>query len=427
MPNKKTLFYCLKGLLYSSKLLILVLFICSQPTLLNGQKVIQKIIKDNPFLKEIINNKKHQVQIIYTQINRNQENQPKFKSYTLGVDPDLYFYPASTVKMPAAILALEKVNSLERYNMYPDATMITRAERSPQTPVREDTTAQYGQPSISHYIKKIFLVSDNDAYNRLYEFLGQQYLNERLYEKGYQRSRIVHRLSNSKFDAEANKYTNPLAFYNNVGNIIYAQSEVYSEYPYQLDLKGQVRGKGYMNNEGTIVDEAFDFRVKNYMALQDLHDILKAVLFPDMVPEKSRFNLKAKDYDFLYKYMSMLPGESDYPKYNPYDYWDSYVKFFMFGDKRTPMPDNIRIFNKVGDAYGFLTDIAYVVDFEKQVEFILAVNIHVNENEIFNDGEYEYDSIGFPFLGQLGRAVYDYELKRKRKVKPDLSRFQIDY
>ena len=44
---------------------------------------------------------------------------------------------------------------------------------------------QMGRPTIAHYIKKILLVSDNDAFNRLYEFLGQQYINTTLHQMGY--------------------------------------------------------------------------------------------------------------------------------------------------------------------------------------------------------------------------------------------------
>ncbi|MCO6478632.1 MAG: hypothetical protein J5I94_18510, partial [Phaeodactylibacter sp.] len=139
--------------------------------------------------------------------------------------------------------------------------------------------------------------------------------------------------------------------------------------------------------------------------------------FPDAVPPGERFNLTPEDYRFLWKYMSMLPRESDYPQYKE---WDSYVKFFLFGDSKEPIPDHIRIFNKVGDAYGFLTDVAYVVDFKNKVEFLLAANLHVNKNQTYNDGMYEYDEIGFPVLARLGRLIYEYELERPRKYAPDL-------
>ena len=51
------------------------------------------------------------------------------------------------------------------------------------------------------------------------------------------------------------------------------------------------------------------------------------------------------------------------------------------------------IFNKVGWAYGFLSDVSYVVDFENKVEFLVAAVIHVNENQTYNDGVYEYEKI----------------------------------
>ena len=49
----------------------------------------------------------------------------------------------------------------------------------------------------------------------------------------------------------------------------------------------------------------------------------------------------------------------------------------------------------------------------------------MNENQIYNDDVYEYDEIGFPFLADLGRIIYQYEINRKRKNIPDLSRFQV--
>jgi hypothetical protein len=95
----------------------------------------------------------------------------------------------------------------------------------------------------------------------------------------------------------------------------------------------------------------------------------------------------------------------------------------MFGDTEERIPDHIRIYNKVGNAYGYLTDAAYIVDYQNQVEFLLAATIHVNNDGIFNDGKYEYKEIGYPFLANLGKVIYDYELRRYRKNKPVLNRY----
>jgi hypothetical protein len=126
--------------------------------------------------------------------------------------------------------------------------------------------------------------------------------------------------------------------------------------------------------------------------------------------------------------MSQLPRESKYPPYylDP-NLYDAYCKFLMYGEDKKPIPSNIRIFNKVGDAYGYLIDNAYIVDFKNGVEFMLSAVINTNTDAIYNDGKYEYKKIGYPFMKNLGRKFYQYELKRKKKRKPDLSYLQLNY
>lgn len=381
----------------------------SQLLMAQGDTALQRVLEQP---------ETYQLQLIYTQIDRDSNNTPAFTTHYLGMDSARYFYPASTVKMPVAFLALEKLNELRVLGLDKGTPMYTGKGHAPQTAVRTDTSAASGLPSIAHYIKKIFLVSDNDAYNRLYEFLGQGYINEQLQAKGYTRTRIVHRLSEPSYDIETNRFTNPVTFIADGNELLYHQGEVHSQYDSHLRLAGEVRGAGYIDDTGRMVPAPFDFRDKNFAALQDLHDMLKAVCFPQAVPPEQRFNLTEADYRFLQKYMGMLPRESEDPAYPQYAEWDSFVKFFMFGDSRAPIPPHIRVFNKVGDAYGFLTDVAYVVDYKNKVEFMLAANIHVNQNQIYNDGVYEYDEIGFPALAQIGRLVYAYELERKRPAVP---------
>ncbi len=126
--------------------------------------------------------------------------------------------------------------------------------------------------------------------------------------------------------------------------------------------------------------------------------------------------------------MSQLPTETLYPNYAlDSTYYDAYCKFLMFGDDKEPIPANIRIFNKVGDAYGYLIDNAYIVDFKNGVEFMLSAVIATNTDGIYNDGKYEYKKLGYPFMKNLGQLVYNYELKRKRKYKPNLSFVKFEY
>ncbi len=369
----------------------------------------------------------YDIQIIYTQIDRDEQGFPHFKQHSFQLDKDQYYYPASMVKMPIAFMALEKLNKLKIKGLDKNSVMKNGAASPPQTLAETDSTAENGLPTVAHYAKKIFLVSDNDASNRLYEFVGQQALNEGLHQKGYQNLRITHRLGVSGYDEEASRHTNPVSFFDSslrdAEKMLYYQGEVYSRAETGFQLTETQRGKGYYDGDSLVL-QPFDFSKKNYVSLQDFHDMLQSVIFPEAAPPARRFDLTEEDYAFLYQVMSELPRESQHPRYDHEP--DHYCKFFLFGDRKEAerMPPNIRIFNKVGWAYGFLTDVSYIVDFEAGVEFFLAATIHVNADGIFNDDQYEYESVGLPFFSQLGQVVYEHDKGRKRKMRPDLGRFQ---
>jgi hypothetical protein len=95
--------------------------------------------------------------------------------------------------------------------------------------------------------------------------------------------------------------------------------------------------------------------------------------------------------------------------------------------KKENSQKKIRIFNKEGDAYGFLTDVSYFVDFDQKIEFMLSATIYCNSDGILNDDRYDYENVGLPFLKQLGRVIYAYESQRKRNFQPDLYRFKTKY
>jgi hypothetical protein len=356
------------------------------------------------------------VQIIYTQINRDKNNNPHFTHYFYHVNNEQYFYPASTVKLPIALLSLEKLHAINIDKTIPfkinvDTTVMPSLQYSPDTATVEDC------------IKKIFLVSDNDAYNRLYEFLGQTYIHKQLQKKGYMNAAIRHRLE-VYLTPQQNRYTHAVQFMNKNGTVIYNQkAQMAAElFPYQPVFLGN----GYMQND-SLIAKPFDFSFKNKISLTSLHAMLQSIIFPTGVPRKQRFHLTQNDYRFLYYYMSASPLESTHPAYNANDYWDAYGKFLLFGADKKQHFSQIRIFNKIGDAYGFLTDVAYVVDFTNKVEFLLSATIYCNKDGIFNDEQYDYDSVGMPFMQHLGEIIYNYELKRNKTYLPDLTAYKIDY
>ena len=389
---------------------------------------LKNLIESHPELFEhILHHPTHnEVQVLYTQIDRDEHNVPHFKSFSYRLNPNRYFYPASTVKLPTAIFALEKLNKLNIKGFTVKSTMITDSAFAGQTKVTRDTSSKNGLPSIENYIKKILLVSDNDAYNRLYEFVGREEINDKLKKYGLSDTRIINRLAIGD-KGGSTKHTNPVNFYNR-NKLVYSKPALYDSRDYPMHLENMIQGKGYLDKDDKLVMKPFDFSQSNVYPLVDQQSVLKRLLFPETYPENDRFNLTDEQYKFVYKYMSMWPTESEHPTYNPPEYFPAYCKWLFYGgDSLAVINPNIRIFNKIGDSYGYDIDNAYIVDFKNKVEFIISAVVQSNDDEIYNDNKYEYKTVCLPFMKNLAQTIYQYELKRERKYQPDLKKFKFKY
>ena len=376
--------------------------------------VLQKLVREPD---------KYRVQIIYTQINRDAYNRPHFTNYYFHVGRGLYYYPASTVKLPLALLSLEKLNRMHIRGVDKFTRLQYDSSFPGQKSLFKDSSSETGYPSIAQFIRKAFLISDNDAYNRMYEFVGQEELNRRLNEVGFQDTRIVRQFM--PLNESENRHSNQVSFLDGSGKILYVQPPAFNKDSFQFSSSVKI-GNGYLNARDSLIREPMDFTRHNRIPLEDLRQMLQTALFPLSVPESKRFHLTEADYLFLYQYLSQYPSETPFPKYDTAKFFDSYVKFYFQKGGRQ-IPSDIRVFNKVGWAYGFLTDVSYIVDFKNHIEFMLTATVYANEDGILNDDVYEYETIALPFLYRVGKDIYQYDLQRERKFRPDLQKFQLKY
>ncbi len=368
------------------------------------------ILSKKPILKSVqADSKKYRLQIIYTQITRDSKGLPSFTSYKYHVDSTNYFYCASLVKLPCSILALEKLNEL---HLDKNTTMFTDSANACQHAVYKDTTSIIGLPSIGQYIKRMCLISDNVAYGRVYEFLGVDYIHNRLAELGYKNMRIVHRFDGGCKGVE-NVTTNPVSFYDGL-KLLYRQEQQISVKEYS-NPNGIVKiGKAYMNAQNKKINEPKDFTNMNYISLENIHSLLQRLVFNEYLPKSQQLRISKTDQSFLVKQLTMYPRESSHPTYTIKSYFDSYKKYFIYGDSKKEITDtSLKITNIVGQSYGFMIDCAYITNKAKHIEFMLSAVIYTNENEIINDGKYEYNTIALPFLAELGREIYKFELNKK--------------
>jgi len=346
----------------------------------------------------------HEVQILFTRIHRDSSGLPKFERHNFQVNSKQYFYPASTVKFPVAILALQKIRKLQSQGIPVTADTPFKVLFSENLIKKTDSTHPKNNLTIAHLIKKIFLVSDNMAYNYLFDFIGSDDANKAIHNIGITNFNLSHKFS----DSENENSTPRFIFFNQKGDTIYNQAPIISNQKIKnTNLGGVLKGKGYIK-DGILIGESMDFSEKNYVSISALHQILERIIFPKLFSKKKQFTIEPEDYFFLRYWMSRTPNEVTIPFYDRETFFDSYCKFFIYGDKKGEMTNNIRIYNKVGLAYGTATDVAYVKD-SNGVEFFLTATILTNKNEIFNDNTYEYDQLGIPFLAALGREIYQFE------------------
>tara|TARA_B100001175_G_scaffold186014_1_gene157919 strand:- start:4070 stop:5251 length:1182 start_codon:yes stop_codon:yes gene_type:complete len=384
--------------------LLIIIFGCKK-----SNNPLDLILKSNkPEIRKIKNNLlNHEIQILYSSIKRDSLGKALFNEFTYNLDNNHYYYPASTIKLPIAILAIQKINFLKDQDI-PISLETPFIVLDPKTDINiinKDITNSKGFLSIAHCIKKIFLYSDNDCYNYLFDFLGRDEINYQLEKKGLKNTRIYHKFLNNSDNINTWKFL----FISN-GDTIYNQNSIKSNLNHSnLNLKSVFKGKKFLS-EDQIIESPFDFSLKNRISIRDLNDILKRIIFPENFIKEERFDLFKRDYKFLKYWMSRTSIEdNDTIKRNDFKYWDSYSKFFIYGDKKGEMNDEIRISNKVGMAYGTLTDVAYIKDKINDIEFMLTATILVNDNEIFNDDIYEYELKGIPFLSALGREILKFE------------------
>ena len=366
-----------------------LLLSCSSTT--NPIELIIK--KREPQLKPIYKNKEnHNLQILYTKVVRDSLGMPSFIQYDYQADNNVYFYPASTMKLPIVALTLQKINELRNTGI--NITVESKILLLNADQITTETT-------FKDLIAKVFLVSDNSASNILINFLGYNYFNKQMREKGLNTIVLNHKFNPDPYvktdwkiytldrDLISKDETQEIIEHNNLDNLL--------------------QGKFQILN-GEKVATPFNFKTKNKASLRALDGVMKRIIYPDLFQEQDRINLSDQDYNFLRYWMSRFTFEDigiEYQKDS--QYFDSYNKFFIYGDSTNTIDRKIRIYNKVGVAYGALTDISYIRDYQKKIEFFLSATIYVNQNQIVNDNIYEYDDLGIPFLAELARQVYKLE------------------
>jgi len=377
-------FFCL--------LFAIILFGCSLET-----NPIKSSLRKDDFLKEIIKDKEdYQIQILLTKINQNN-TQFDFNEYEYQLDDNQYFYPASTNKLPIVILTLKKINELRSKGS--EITLKSKIILN----YKDDFTELVIRDSITSFqnlIADVFLVSDNSASNILIDFIGYNYFNNEIKNAGFEKTYLNHKF-------------NPDPYVNSTWQILDLDNNIISSlHDNQIIIKADDQTNGLEKGnrryfKGEILDESLSFSEKNRSSVTDMHNLIKYIFYPEIFDRTNNFNLNVEDYDFLRYWMSRFTYEDIGQKFRGDEkFFETYNKFFIYGDEQSVSNEQIRVYNKIGQAFGTSIDNGLIKNYQDNIEFILTATIYTNKNKVINDNLYEYEDIAIPFLAKLSRGIY---------------------
>ena len=374
-------------------LLSIILFGCSLET-----NPIKSSLRKNDFLKEIIKEKEdYEIQILLTKIDQ-YNSKVDFQEFKYQLDDNKYFYPASTIKLPIVVLTLKKINELRskgsEITLKSKITLNYKDDYS-ELVIRDSIT------SFQNLIADVFLVSDNSASNILIDFIGYNYFNHEMENAGFDKTYLNHKF-------------NPDPYVNSTWQISDLDNNIISSInDNQKIIKADEKTNGLEKGErryfkGEILDESLNFSEKNRSSITDMHNLIKYIFYPEIFDSINTFNLNVEDYDFLRYWMSRFTYEDIGEKFiGDENFFETYNKFFIHGDEQSVSNEQIRVYNKIGQAYGTSIDNGLIKNYQDNVEFILTATIYTNKNKVINDNLYEYDDLAVPFLAKLSRAIYN--------------------
>jgi hypothetical protein len=238
-------------------------------------------------------------------------------------------------------------------------------------------------------MRMMLMYSDNPAYNVLIDAVGFEAINETLHELGMKQSRITRRL----LWCTGEQLKQHPAIKLHPTDAKFRKPANAGELNYPANFKDSIVGRAHVG-AGGIAMTGLNFGAHNYLKLSNLHELITDIT----TGNKVRRMLGNAKWQRLVHLIAAIPEEAG-DAGTPVDI----TKRLYFG-QGNPQKDfkRIRSFNIIGEAYGFMTESAYLIDTETGAEVVISARGHFNRNQVIGDDLYEYATEGYPLFRFLG-------------------------
>ncbi|QOI99221.1 MAG: serine hydrolase [Phycisphaeraceae bacterium] len=317
---------------------------------------------------------RHRVQVLLTVLSG-----PARGRYAFRPDAE-YFYPASTIKVCACAAALMMIDRLGRAGLVPGGTS-TRAAYPDGT-----------RTTVHDLILRSCAISDNDAFNRLFDLAGHEALNLAMWGLGLRSCVLNHHVGDRPAGAEARR--TPRVTLGEGPDALEIHERRSALTPRTRGVPGLLVGRARIEG-GRAADGPFDMSAKNRLSLGDLHRLVLMIAEPSAEPGLTLSPASRRLLiDAMTRFPRQCPGGDTLP--------DGWAKFAWAGAVRAS--EGATATGKSGRAYGFTTENT-ILRAPGKPTLALTATIDTNENGVVGDDVYEYETIASPFLADLGELT----------------------
>lgn len=378
--------------------------------ILNDTSFLKFIRGKDSLVDEILNHySRYHFQIIYTRVNKN--GAPSLKRYAFNVDQQ-YFNPASLIKFPLAIVALEKMAQLHQTDAI-NLEDIVELQTCGCDIATNNYIHQKKGHSMLQILREMIIMSDNNAYNFFYDFVGMDALNLRMRSLGFNKMYLKNRFTSSCTSA-ANRIHGGVNFLYQDGGTKYALPCSTDSGKWDLDTTLPfTAGQFYLKNN-KVQSGPRDYRYSNYVSLNQAHELLIQLMKPDLVKSNTPLLLDSTGRKQLIAAMGAFPRELKNATINTNGIPDHYYKFFLHPASMNTKDGGLRIYNKVGIAYGFICDVSFVDDPANDVQYFISAAMLAKKDNVMDNGKYNYNDLGIAVLRKIGAMIYAYERSQNK-------------
>lgn len=316
--------------------------------------------------------------------------------YRVGAE---YIYPASAIKTFASVAAMRSLAATRPAVDLDTPLVLCGARRCGGS--RDRSNREGGKRTLGHEIRKMQIVSDNGAFNRLYDYVGHREINAQLAAMGFSTVRIVHRLSTN--ESLAGHRRTPRMQLRPGRQIVEVPARDSEALPLPPPEPGLEVGLAHIGPDDAVVAAPMDFTGRNAAPLCALQQLSVALVAPELGTVE--LGLGAAHREALLAAMTIDPLASKNPRFTDPSQGVDRFKPLLPGIARVLPRAQIRYVNKAGKAYGFHIENAYIEDISSGRAFFVSAAIYADHDGTVGDDRYDYAEVSAPFFAELGELL----------------------